>query len=324
MHLFKKNRKLSDGIMGLAIGDALGVPVEFKSREELSRNPVTTMQEYGTHYQPKGTWSDDTSLTMCLVESLLNGYNLKDVAQKFVNWMEYGYWTPYGEVFDIGFQTRKSIQNLKNILDKGDIDDLELLKYETDEHTNGNGALMRMLPLYAYIKDFEDQKQFEIIRDVAALTHGHIRSAIACFMYLKMIHHLMLGDKKEVAYDKTKANTNIFFKQQNISKNETQHFDKFLKDIHQLKENDINSSGYVIDTLEASFWCFLTTNSYKECVLKAVNLGEDTDTTGAVAGGLAGVYYGIKNIPKDWKRDLVAFELILKKSKTLTRFFGLF
>ena len=105
-----------DIILGVAVGDALGVPVEFQSREVLNGNPVRDMREYGTYQQPKGTWSDDSSLTFCLAESLIDGFDLKNMSHKFVEWMTNAYWTPHEEVFDIGITTRHALRRLENIL----------------------------------------------------------------------------------------------------------------------------------------------------------------------------------------------------------------
>ena len=293
--------KVHDALFGLAVGDALGVPVEFLSRATLKQRPVTDMMEYGTHHQPKGTWSDDSSLAFCLAHSLLNGYNLKDIAIIFTQWMLNGICTPHGKVFDIGIQTRDSIGNLQRILSEADYDALKYLKYETEEYTNGNGSLMRILPLLYYIKNKPIEEQFDIIWEVSALTHGHIRSAISCLIYLSLAENITNGLTLEKAYRKTRENIKQFFHDKKISEHEVNKFSRLIdNDISLLNEDEINSSGYVLDTLEASFWCLLNSKSYKEAVLKAVNLGEDTDTTGAVVGGLAGLVYGYDAIPKEW------------------------
>jgi ADP-ribosylglycohydrolase len=166
-----------DVLLGVAVGDALGVPVEFESRTYLTENPVTDMQEFGTHFQPKGTWSDDSSLTFCLAESLLNGYNLADIAEKFCLWRENAYWTAHNEVFDIGITTDDSLRKVRKILNIRDYTALHQLANNDNPTQNGNGSLMRILPLLLYIKEMEIEKQFEIIWEVSALTHPHIRAA---------------------------------------------------------------------------------------------------------------------------------------------------
>ncbi|MET1258575.1 ADP-ribosylglycohydrolase family protein [Flagellimonas sp. DF-77] len=303
--------RIKNGIIGLAIGDALGVPVEFISREELNASPVMDMIAFGTHDQPLGTWSDDTSLTLCMCEALLEGFDLTRIAKNFIFWKYGMFWTPHGSVFDIGIQTSKSIDKLSKVIQSEQLEDLRLLRYEADEFSNGNGSLMRILPLYFYLKGSSVEGDFQLIWEVSALTHGHIRSALACMFYLMMVDELVLGNTKTESYVKAKERMNVFFEVRDIAEREIRVFDRIvLNDIRDLERKEIQSSGYVIHSLEAALWCFLKTDSFKECVLKAVNLGEDTDTVGAIAGGLAGVYYGERNIPKKWMDNLVKIDQI--------------
>lgn len=138
--------RVKAGIFGVCIGDALGVPVEFQSRDQLKRSPITTMRSFGTHRQPAGTWSDDSSLTLCLADSLCKGYDLEDMATKFLQWYNTEIWTPHGRVFDIGIATSQAIHRIS----KGTS---PTLCGGTSEFDNGNGSLMRILPLLFYIKD---------------------------------------------------------------------------------------------------------------------------------------------------------------------------
>ncbi len=298
-----KKDRVHAALFGLAVGDALGVPVEFKDRDYLKRFPVTDMQEYGTHGQPKGTWSDDSSLTFCLAESLCKKYDINDMAKKFVEWRNEEIWTPHGKVFDIGISTNQAIHSIatgtKPMLAGGD-----------SEMDNGNGSLMRILPLIFYIKDLKIEKRFDIIKDVSSITHAHIRSILACFIYLEYALNLLKGKTKWVAYKEMQIEVNYFLNNNPIcSQNEMDKFHKILENqvgiyelqaLYKYEENDINSGGYVLDSLEASLWCILTSEKYEETVLKAVNLGSDTDTTAAIAGGLAGLLYGYDAIPGNW------------------------
>ena len=243
----KKNIVL-DGIMGLAVGDALGVPVEFESRENLRNNPVKGMMGYGTYNQPEGTWSDDTSLTLCLLEALIEReYKVTSLANKFVKWYQKAEYTATGKMFDIGRSTYDAINRIISGINPVDAGG-------KSEYDNGNGSLMRILPLAFYLKDEEELKYF---------------------------NRVLSGD------------------------------------IYKLDESEIKSSGYVIDTLEAALWCVLTTNSYKEAVLKAVNLGQDTDTVGAVTGGLVDIYYGMDQIPNEWIVAIKNKKLINNLSQSL-------
>lgn len=307
------------GIFGVCIGDALGVPVEFRSREQLKRSPVTKMRALGTHSQPAGTWSDDSSLALCLAESLCKGYDLEDAALKFLQWYNAEIWTPHGRVFDIGIATRQAIYKIS----KGYTPQL---CGGTSEFDNGNGSLMRILPLLFYIKDFSIEKRFDITKDVSSITHGHIRSALACFIYLELALEILKGKDKWETYRAMQETVRNFLDQNPVcSQNEMDKFHRILElkvgeydvaPLHTLQEDEISSSGYVLHSLEASLWCFLNSESYSEAVLKAVNLGEDTDTTGAITGGIAGIYYGFENIPEEWISELVRkndIELLCEK-----------
>ncbi|MEZ0611096.1 ADP-ribosylglycohydrolase family protein [Fibrella sp. WM1] len=295
-------QKITAALFGLAVGDALGVPVEFQRRAALVAEPVTTMQGYGTHNQPPGTWSDDSSLVFCLAESLCHGYDLDDLARRFINWNEHGYWTPHGTVFDIGIATSKALGRLAT----GISPTLAGGKHEDD---NGNGSLMRILPLVFVLQHLPIRERYERVADVSSLTHGHSRSILACFLYCEYALELLQGTDKHEALQTTRQRVLDFVTNvPELTESELAHFGRILgragsnegRRLPDYAEADIASSGYVIHTLEASLWCFLTTDSYREAVLKAVNLGSDTDTTGCVTGGLAGLYYGITQIPTDW------------------------
>lgn len=293
-------------LIGTAVGDALGVPAEFQPREVLKANPVTDMREYGSHDQPKGTWSDDTSLMLCLAESMLEGLNIENVAQKFIAWKNNNLWTPHGWVFDIGIGTRIAIDRLENGM-------LPELAGGFDEMDNGNGSLMRILPLVLHVKDLDIDMRYEWTKKVSSITHAHVRSVMTCFYYLEFAKKIIEGKDKFQAYNELQSEVIQYFEQRKINPIEIQKFSRLLEeDISKEEEDNIKSSGYVMDTLEASIWCILTTNNYKDAVLKAVNLGHDTDTTGAVTGGLAVLVYGADGIPEEWINSLARKDDILK------------
>ncbi len=285
---------IKDILYGVCIGDALGVPVEFESREFLKKNPVLKMQSGGVHSQDEGIWSDDSSLTFCLAEAIIEGYSHKLLAEKFIAWKYDTYWTATGEVFDIGNATRLAISNLVKGINPTEAGG----KNESD---NGNGSLMRILPLALLLKDLPIEDRFKLTKEVSSITHAHHRSVMACFYYLEFALELIEGKNKFNIYEELKDKVLKFFNSNYDYIKEVHHFDRLLKEnIHELEEDSIQSSGYVIHTLEASIWCLLSTTSYDEAVLKAVNLGEDTDTTGAVTGGLAALCYGFESISKEW------------------------
>jgi len=295
--------QIKGGIFGVAVGDALGVPYEFLDRDQMDKRPARDMIGYGTHNQPEGTWSDDSSLTFCLIDSLCDGYDLEDIASKFAAWFYENLWTPRGFVFDIGITTKNAIYQYK----RGMTPDL---CGGLDEYSNGNGSLMRILPLVYFLRDEDDiTVRYDIIKRVSSITHGHLRAVFSCFIYIEYALLLLEGKDKFEACEAIKKPIVDFAKQNDFNPNEIQLFGRILEDdISKQDRFNIKGTGYVLRTLEAAFWCLLTSDSYEECVLKAVNLGEDTDTTAAVTGGLAGLYFGYDAIPETWKFQLARFE----------------
>lgn len=290
--------KIKSVLFGVAVGDALGVPVEFNNRQTIRKNPVTDMTGYGTYNLPPGTWSDDSSLTFCLAEALTQDFDLNVIGQNFVKWCYNNYWTPRGNVFDIGIATSQAISRLA----KGERPDLA---GGFEVSSNGNGSLMRISPLLFYLLDKPINERYEITKQVSSITHGHLRSVIACFYYLEFARQLFAQKDKFEIYKNLQTEITNQLTSLSINPTEIALFDRLLKqNIYELKEENIFSSGYVLHTLEASIWSLLTTDNYKDTVLKAVNLGEDTDTTGAVTGGLAGLLYGTDNIPSNWIKQI--------------------
>ncbi|HZY80399.1 MAG TPA: ADP-ribosylglycohydrolase family protein [Cyclobacteriaceae bacterium] len=276
--------------VGFAVGDALGVPFEFNSREALAIKPVSAMWGHGTWHQPRGTWSDDSSLSFCLAESLCNGYNLDDIALNCVRWMQEGYWGAHHKVFDIGGTTRLALTRLAAGVSPK-------TSGESDVDSNGNGSLMRIAPASIYFRDSPDNILLERMSEISGITHRHFRSVFSCFIFSKIAQKILLGFDLPTSY-----RTAITEIRSIESKDELKYFSRILDGSLPLAEEaSIRSSGYVIHTLEASLWCLLNSTSYRDAVMKAVNLGEDTDTTGCVTGALAGLFYGKEAIPDEWK-----------------------
>lgn len=284
-------------VIGHAVADALGVPVEFYDRAELKESPVTEMRGYGTYLVPAGAWSDDTSMSVAALDAVSDGTFSPDrVMQAFTAWYETGKYTPTGEMFDIGNTCRRAIENYtRNHKDAA-------MCGIGDEYSNGNGSLMRIHP-FALMTWFDEalRPTFEtVIETASALTHAHPRSKLACDIYTLILFALLAHPEKDaVTYALETA------KQKYCDHPEIPHFERLLaRGFDRCPEEEIRSGGYVVDTLEAAVWCLLTTDSYRACVLKAVNLGADTDTTVAVAGGLAGALYGYHAIPDEWLQTL--------------------
>jgi ADP-ribosyl-[dinitrogen reductase] hydrolase len=293
------NNKIKGSLFGLAVGDALGVPVEFKQREYLKAFPIKGITGYGSWNQPPGTWSDDSSLAFCLAESLSKGYNLDDIAKNFVDWMCNGYWGAHHKVFDIGNATHYAIGRLT----KGTS---PLLSGGMMEDDNGNGSLMRIMPLIFHIKGFPVNERYQKIKEVSSITHAHFRSVFACFIYLEFALQIFNGNTINVAYNNMQQSVKSFAAENDFNPKEILLFSRILDaDIRTVKEDKIHSGGYVLQTLEASLWCLLNTDNYADAVLKAVNLGGDTDTTACITGGLAGLLYGYDEILQVWINEIV-------------------
>lgn len=305
--------KISGCFLGLAVADALGVPVEFRSREYLANNPVKTMIGYGAWNQPPGTWSDDSSLTFCLAESLIAGYSIPDIAARFVRWYKEGYWGAHHKLFDIGGTTRNALSRIALGEDPYFSGDLE-------EESNGNGSLMRIVPAALYFHNLPDMELYQRIKEISAITHGHFRSVFSCFVFAKFVQQLIRGEEKLAALQNAGKAIAQFAAENDFNQNEIKLFERILNgSIFYHLEESINSYGYVLDTLEASIWCFVRTDSYQDAVLRAVNLGGDTDTTGCVTGALAGFYYGVDAIPTDWLMVLARHNDIKNLSNDFTQ-----
>jgi ADP-ribosylglycohydrolase len=303
--------KIKSALLGVAIGDALGVPVEFTDHMEIKKHPVSEMMGYGTHNQPPGTFSDDASLTFCLAEALTQDFDLNTIAANFIKWKNDNYWTATGDVFDIGITTSRAISKLgagvKPELAGG-----------FEARDNGNGSLMRIAPLVFYLLDKPIDERFEITRQVSSITHGHIRSVIACFYYLEFAMGIIEGKDKFKIYKYLQKSIPDFLLSISIDDFEIEHFSRLLKqDISLVEPDTIKSGGYIIETIEASIWCLLTTDNYNDAVLKAVNLGHDTDTTAAITGGLAGLLYGMDNIPIQYRKTIARYDDIINLAERM-------
>jgi ADP-ribosylglycohydrolase len=290
------------GLWGAVVGDALGVPVEFRGRLELQSNPVTDLRGHGTHNQPKGTWSDDSSLMLCTVDSLLaHSFDPEDMAQRFVLWSRGNLWTPWDSVFDIGIATRQALSRIQQGVPAEQAGG-------TSENSNGNGSLMRILPIGLRFADESPERLLDYAHRASAITHRHPRSQMACGLCCLIVANLLRGQSPAKAHVNA-AQTFCAIYTKTPFAVEMPHFEAVLSEnLTVVKEQEIPSSGYVVDTLTASLWCLLTSKDYKQTVLKAVNLGEDTDTTGIVAGGLAGVCHGLGTVPETWRKTMARSE----------------
>ncbi|MBQ1330897.1 MAG: ADP-ribosylglycohydrolase family protein [Desulfovibrio sp.] len=294
---FSRRASMAQAILlGLACGDALGVPVEFLQRGTFK---VDKMEGWGTHVQAPGTWSDDTSLALAFAMSLVpGGFNALSAGRNFQAWYYDRAFTPHGEVFDVGSATSKAIYRMQTVVSPE-------LAGGMDERDNGNGSLMRIAPLALSLLDVpEPAARYEWVRKASSMTHAHPLSCACCFVFIEYLLLLAGGLAREEAYRKLCADfaKDCSFIGDDIPARLSRVLDAGLA---SLPESEIHSDGFVLHTLEASLWCLLTTASFPEAVLKAVNLGDDSDTTGAVTGAMAGLAYGVEGIPAEWIAGLV-------------------
>lgn len=308
------------GLIGFATADALGVPIEFTSRNY--GKPLTEMVGYGSHKVPEGTWSDDTSMLIATMDSINenNGkINYDDIMTKFLEWYSKAKYTATDELFDMGIATRSALYNYaRNVRPATKCG-------VTGIRENGNGSLMRILPFvyYAYNNELSEEETVQLINDASSITHAHEISKLGCKIYCDYVIGLLNGLDKEQSLENLR---NIDYSKY-YSKESLEYYSRILDgSIKDLPIEEIKSSGFVVHTLEAAIWCTLKNNDYEDAVVKAINLGEDTDTVGAVTGSINGIIYGEESIPKRWTDKLrkkeyleelaVKFENVLNDSKT--------
>jgi ADP-ribosyl-[dinitrogen reductase] hydrolase len=290
-------------LLGFALADALGVPYEFLDRNEMDETPATGITGYGTHNQRPGTWSDDTSMALCVIENLIEDGDDANLSEKFLRWYEKDHYTAHGVLFDIGIQTRKSLYDIRQ-------NGFQRRNSGFDSQDAGNGALMRVFP-YAFLPNLEEAIPL-MLHDIR-ITHPSSISTECCLFFVHFLRKLLDGSSKEQALQHTVA----FMQERTVFEafGHDQYPTKFMSRLTDsmfasTDRKEIFSSGFAVHTLEASIWCFLNSSSYKEAVLTAVNLGNDTDTVAAISGVMAAVHYGEVSIPKEWMEQLQAKTLL--------------
>ena len=320
---------IKSGIMGQIVGDALGLPVQFRPREDRDLDPVTDMRGYGAFDMPPGSWSDDSSLILATIDGLaaslkkeerLENLSLNEIIdyeiimKNFSKWLNKGEFTPYGFAYDVGGATRDGIRRY----DRGTE---PTLSGGIDERDNGNGSLMRILPIALFIHylsqkySFDEEDEMEAVHNLSSLTHRHRRSQMACGIYVNIALEFLENHDSTLSLEELIANginkSKEYYCNDASFENQLHHFDRvFSLNIQNLPRDEIKSGGYCISSLEASIWCLLNNENYKDTLLQAVNLGYDTDTTACIVGGLAGIYYGYEDIPIDWINQLAKLDYI--------------
>lgn len=287
-------------VLGSVVGDAIGVPVEFCSREQLARAPLTDIRGFGTYNQPPGTWSDDSSLGLATAESYAaHGFDAADLMKRFHLWLTTGYMTPHGEVFDVGIATRAAISRYAH----GEPAEAWGGRGERD---NGNGSLMRIYPLSCALHRLDVPTIVASSMEASALTHGHPRSTLCCAYFSLLMRGLLDGASLVDSMAAASRDLTPY-----VDEEEAKHLRRILDgSVVRARREEILGSGYVVHCLEAALWAAHRAEDYRGAILLAVNLGDDTDTTAAVTGAIVGAMYGERGIPEHWLAGLVRVDMV--------------
>ncbi|GJM78804.1 ADP-ribosylglycohydrolase [Paenibacillus sp. HMSSN-139] len=283
-------------LAGLAIGDALGTTVEFHPPGSFP--PVTDLVGGGVFHLQPGQWTDDTSMALCLAESLLEskGFDPNDQMTRYRRWMREGYLSSTGGCFDIGNATREAILRFERTG--------EGYCGSDDPYAAGNGSIMRLAPVPMYYAG-QPQQAIDYAARSSRTTHASAECVDACRLLAGFIVGALRGWTKSELLDPA-AFDEWLGADIPVPKIEEIRRGSFLSK----EPPEIQGSGYVVKSLEAALWAFAKSTSYKEGALLAVNLGDDADTTGAVYGQLAGAFYGYEAIPESWRHNLAMRETI--------------
>lgn len=296
--------KFEKAMLSFAIGDAIGVPYEGIQRKDTQT--IKRVSMIASRFGQAGIWSDDTALTLCTMEVLATTWDIDQVGALFAKWMLSGYNSATGMSVGIGHTTRYAISNMHSKRPRNQW----ALK---DERYNGNGALMRMLPVAFYLKqqNISYDQHFGFIKEIAEMTHGHIRSTLCCYFYVRFILRLIGDDNFQEAFEIAKENLAQMLLQY---PNEREHFQRLLKDdFTNLKTDIIKSTGYVIDTIEAIIWLAEKYPSPKELLLQSIRLGGDTDTIAALALSINALLNNDSALIKKYKPKLKNVKLLEEK-----------
>jgi len=286
-------------LLGLAVGDAVGTTVEFKPPG--SFDPVTDMTGGGPFRLQAGQWTDDTSMALCLADSLLEmrGFDARDQIERYVRWWRTGYRSSTGYLFDIGIATSDALARFE---DSGNP-----WSGSTDPYSAGNGSIMRLAPVVlAYANSPSLVGKMSL--DSSRTTHAAEEATDACRYFGGLIFLALSGQSKDAILSGTAALSVIGLSSDDLAPNVSEVASGSFK---RKEPPEIEGSGYVVRSLEAALWAFHTTNNFEDGCLAAVNLGDDADTTAAVYGQIAGAHYGATGIPEGWLGKLYARDEIV-------------
>ncbi len=293
------NRKIGC-LFGLAIGDALGAPVEFEGRGCFE--PVTDLRPGGAFDVKAGGWTDDTAMALCLGQSLIErkGFDPKDQMEKYMKWLDTGYLSAEERAIGLGNTIAVSLEKFRKTGNP--------FCGSTDPMTAGNGTIMKLAPVPMYYHpDHGAAVDYSV--ESSKTTHRAQEVLDSCSAMASILCHLFDGKDKKTALNMVKEKT---FKSEAVSK-------ILSTDFAKVDPENLESTGYVIHTLNSALWAFATSDSFEEALLKAVNLGDDADTVGAVCGQFAGAYWGYSGIPEKWLSKVARFGLIMDIGEKLIK-----
>ena len=289
-------------LIGLAVGDALGAAVEFKAPGSFV--PVSGYRDGGPHRLQAGEWTDDTSMALALADSMATvGWDLNDQASRYVQWWKTGKYSVNGRCFDIGITTRAALSRFEQTK-------IATISGDSAERASGNGSIMRLVPVpICFVHDFPDrlERLAQLASESSLPTHASQACLSACRYMALLLAGLMHGiDRNEVLSPKWEPLQRL----KAIAPLHPAIDAVSLGSFRELEPPAIQGSGYVVQSLEAALWAFHDAENFEQAVLKAVNLGDDADTTGAVCGQFAGAYWGEPGIPLAWRAGLARKDLI--------------
>ncbi len=300
--------RVKEGIIGCSIGDALACSTKGQNREYLLNNPTLKMLPCIKKGIPKGSWGDSTSLMIATMSAITKkGLDYDYIAENCVSWFTSNRFCSVGESFGIGKTTLKSLVRFTQRQKKA---------YECGEdgfENNGNSSLKMMLPLAYYFTANKASKLevYDAVKKTCSITHKHDISVCACYIYVHYIMFILNGNNKFAAIKKLKTIDYSMFSNKVLD-----YFSRILiGNLSELDIDEINSSSFVVDTLESALWCFIKSENFKDCIIATANIGDDTSTIGALAGALSGIYYGTNKIPSAWYDSLRKKEYLIEISE---------
>ncbi len=300
-------------LMGAFVGDALGVPYEQAEREGLQQEPCTDMVGYGAHAQPAGTWSDDSSMMYGLLDALLkDGYhNPVTVMENFSAWAHQGAFTPHGQVFGIGRQTYRVLKRYQALKETEGAEFAARHSGFSEGRHNGNGALMRLMPLSLYTLSLSKAEAFQLSMASSALTHAHAISMHSCAFFTLFVHQLYHGNQDVAgALARTREDYVALANKLETPIPTEVRAALLNQNFNNLNPAELNTWAYVLNTLVIALWAVLRFDTYREAVLAVINLGGDADTNACVTGALCGWIYGLESVPENWRNALVQYDTL--------------